>query len=631
MCGVAGWLGTSAANRAVGEAMATRLAHRGPDGEGVTILPGDRGVFAHRRLAVIDLSERAAQPFVSTDGDVVLTFNGEIYNFIELREELVKRGFVFRSDSDTEVILAQYLVHGTAGLDALDGMFAFALYDRRSDTLMLMRDRVGKKPLYWGRTSDDGIVFASEAKAIAECPAFVLEPNEEALPELLAYGYVSTPRSMFRGLYKLPPASRLTFESGEVSIQRYWSLEQNAAEVTPLSLEAAKAAIRRAIGDAVERRMIADVPLGAFLSGGIDSSIVVAEMAARSNKPVRTFAVGFDDVTYDERSYAKQIADQFGADHTELTVSSSPVGLMEKLLDHHDEPYGDSSALAVYAVAKATREHVTVALTGDGGDEVFAGYTRFLGGLVAGTVPTTVARGLFDTLSRLPEPRGYKNPLTLARRFLEHGSRSADEQLLAWNSFFAGPSLVAVLAPRLRENFDAWSVYRGQLAMFEHERDAGRDRLDQILRHNFQTYLLDDLLVKTDRMTMAASLEARSPFLDTSLVELAFRIPGSLKMRRGQLKWLLREAYRDVLPSSVLDRKKHGFGVPMAKWWSGPLASMVDDLLVSETARSHEWLDGQRVRSLVDEHRSGRRDHAQRIFLLVQLELWLRGSGQSRR
>lgn len=625
MCGIAGWVGAGAADRKIGERMARRLRHRGPDGWGVELLANGRGVFAHTRLAIIDLTERARQPFVSEDGRVALTFNGEIYEFAVLRAALEARGYSFRSDSDTEVVLAQYLEHGLDGLDALDGMFALAIYDGRDDTLILARDRAGKKPLYWTRT-DGGLAFASEVKALAECPAVTLRPDVDALPQLLAYGYAPTPTSMFAGVFKLPPASRLVLARGELSVHRYWSLDTAAAETTPMSIEDAKRAIRSAIGDAVERRLISDVPLGAFLSGGIDSSIVVAEMAARSSGPVRTFAVGFDDdKTYDERGYARRVAERFGADHTELTVSSSPEGLLELLLDHHDEPYGDSSALAVYAVAKATREHVTVALTGDGGDEVFAGYTRFLGGLMAGVVPGALARGAYSALSTLPEPRGYKHPVTLARRFLEHGTRSADEQLLAWNSFFSGSQLTDILAPDVRgPRFDPWSVYRGQLEIFEHEREAGRERLDQILRHNFATYLLDDLLVKTDRMTMAASLEARSPFLDTALVELAFRIPGALKMRRGQLKWLLREAYRDVLPTEVLDRKKHGFGVPMASWWSGALAPLVDDVLLGPPAHAYPWLDRRAIRRVVEEHRSGARDHAQRIFLLLQIELWLR-------
>ena len=406
-------------------------------------------------------------------------------------------------------------------------------------------------------------------------------------------------------------------------LHRYWRLDHRTERHT---VDSAKAVVKEAVGQAVARRLVSDVPLGVFLSGGIDSSVIVAEMAARSSEPVKTFCVGFEgDATYDERSHANTIAEQFGCQHTELVVTPSPEDLLEKLLWHHDEPYGDSSALAVYAVSQATRQHVTVALTGDGGDEVFAGYTRFRGGLLAGAVPSSLANTARQVLSRLPEPRGYKNPVALARRFVEHGNRSADEQLLSWNAYFAGPNLKTLLREDfVGPGFDPWTVFTQQAQTLDAARTAGRDRLDQILRHNLATYLLDDLLVKTDRMTMAVGLEARSPFLDTQLIELAFTIPSSLKMRYGSLKWLLREAYRDLLPSSILDRKKHGFGVPLAKWWSGDLKTMVDDLLLASSARINDYLRPQAVQQLLKEHRSGKRNHDQRIFLLVQLELWLR-------
>jgi asparagine synthase (glutamine-hydrolysing) len=621
MCGIAGLVGECGRLETVGERMAAALSHRGPDGRGIANLPNGRGVFAHARLKVIDLSDRAAQPFVSDDGRVLLTFNGEIYNFLELKQPLAARGVRFRSDSDTEVILRQYLEHGVQGLDALDGMFAFALYDSREDRLILMRDRFGKKPLYWGLTEEGAMIFASEAKALQASGRFRLEADRSRLLEYLAYGYVPTPRSFFLGVHKLEPASRLIRTGNRPPVvERYWSLENRVSRTEKWTVEDAKARVRSAVGRAVEKRLVADVPLGAFLSGGIDSSIVVLEMAARVSK-VRSFSVGFSgDRTFDERPYARRVAEMFGTDHTELVVDPSPTGLLERLLHHHDEPYGDSSAIAVHAVAEATRQHVTVALTGDGGDEVFAGYTRFRGGLVAGALPSRVGKYVHEALRRAPEPRGYKNPLALLRRFVEHSDRSADEQLLAWNSYFAGRELLALV----RRDFDPWSVFREQIALLEGARSAGHDRLDQILRHNLATYLLDDLLVKTDRMTMAVSLEARCPFLDTELVETAFSIPSSIKMRFGRLKWLLREAYRDQLPVEILDRKKHGFGVPMATWWSGELRGMVDEHLIAKGARAHDWLDPSRIRGLVDEHRSGRRDHTQRIFLLLQLELWLR-------
>lgn len=380
------------------------------------------------------------------------------------------------------------------------------------------------------------------------------------------------------------------------------------------------------MASAVRRRLISDVPLGAFLSGGIDSSIVVAEMAGATGSPVRTFTVGFSaDRTYDERADARLIARIFGTEHTEITLDDLPRHDLESLLYFHDEPYGDSSALAQYAVARATRQHVKVVLTGDGGDEVFAGYTRFRGGLLAGLAPPRLARLLHHALALGPEPRSYKNPLSLGRRFFEHAERTGDEQLLAFNSYFAGPCLRALLRQdRFGDEFDPWKVFAAQAALLQSARVAGSDRLDQILRHNLATYLPDDLLVKADRMTMANALEARSPFLDTDLVEYAFRIPSWTKLRGGHLKWLLRAAYRDVLPASILDKRKHGFGVPVAAWWNGEMSGLVDDLLLAPSARAREFLAGEEIERLVAQHRQGRRDHGQRIFALLQLELWLR-------
>jgi asparagine synthase (glutamine-hydrolysing) len=629
MCGIAGVVFGAPLEDPIGlgRALTGALRHRGPDAQGWAELPGRRGLLAHTRLSIIDLSDRGRQPMWTPDGAVALAFNGEIYDFQPLRAGLEARGVRFRSDSDTEVILQQYLVHGADGLDALDGMFALALYDARSDRLLLMRDRTGKKPLYWTRTASGALAFASEAKALAPIPGVTLSPEPAHLAEYLTFGYVGTPRSAFQGVHRLPPAHRMVCAAGgPPALTRYWQLPPPRATRRHISVPEALAEVRATVGAAVARRMVADVPLGAFLSGGVDSSVIVAEMARRSPRPVRTFCVGFeDDETFDERGPAREVAERFGADHTELVVRTSPTELLEQLLWHHDEPYGDSSALAVYAVSKATRAHVTVVLTGDGGDEVFAGYTRFAGGLAAERVPEAVSRGLHEILGRLPSPRGYKNPLALAQRFVAHAGRSKDEQLLAYNTYFAGPALQAILRPEVAgPGFDPWAVMGPQLSVLAEARAGGADRLDQLLRHNLATYLLDDLLVKTDRMTMAVALEARSPFLDTALMASAFTLPSALKLRGRTLKWLLKEAYRGVLPDGILDRKKHGFGVPVGTWWNGEARAMVDDLLVADGARSAAYLDPVAVRRLVAEHRSGRRDHGQRIFALLQLELWLR-------
>ncbi len=631
MCGISGVVFDPAydpqGHLHIGRTMTERLRHRGPDAQGVMGLPKGRGVFAHTRLKVIDLSENAAQPFASEDRAQVLVFNGEIYNFAALAAELKTAGVSFRSSSDTEVILRLYQRYGADGLRRLDGMFAIALWDQRTEQLLLMRDRFGKKPLYWTRLPSGAVVFASEAKALFAHPQVPKELEPSHIPQYLLYGYVQTPRSIYRNIHRVPPSSMMTFQAhGAPRTQRYWSLDQDLQSPRKMTIEEAKSAVRQAVGEAVERRLVSDVPLGAFLSGGIDSSIIVAEMARRSSKKVRTFAVGFsDDRTYDETPYAQKIADLFCTEHMKINVSFSPVDVLESLLYHHDEPYGDSSALAVHAVSKATRDHVTVVLTGDGGDELFAGYTRFRGGMLAGVLPPAISGLTHSVIERIPEPRGYKNPLSLFRRFVEHGRRSADEQLLAWNSHFVGATLKNLLRPEVfGADFDPWAPLAEQVQMLQLERSLGRDRLDQILRHNLQTYLLDDLLVKTDRMTMAVSLEARSPFLDTALAQLAFSLPSWQKLRYGQLKWLLREAYRDLIPADILDRQKHGFGVPLSAWFSGALRPMLADTLLASDAKVGQFLRLEAVRSFVDEHLSGQRDHGQAIFTLLQLELWLR-------
>lgn len=630
MCGIAGYIGAApeGALSAIGQAMTERLRHRGPDGQRHLLLPRQRGVFAHARLSIIDLSDRASQPFVSTDGQVTLVFNGEIYNYRELQTLLRDSGVTLRTSSDTEVILELYRREGAQAFQRLSGMFALAIWDAAKDRLLMARDRVGKKPLYYARLGDE-LVFGSEPKAMFAVRGLTPEIEPAHLPEFLVYGYVGTPRSLLRQVEKLPPASTLEWSPGGTPrVERYFSFDD--IEARPMPLEEAKRAVRAAVGLAVERRLVADVEVGAFLSGGIDSAIVVAEMAQRKS-PVRTFTAGFtDDATYDERSPARDLAARFGAKHTELVVSPAHEELFGKLLDHHDEPYGDSSALALYAVAKATKEHVSVVLSGDGGDEAFAGYTRFLGGLAVQQVPEVVARAVRGSLRLAPEPRGYKNPVALLRRFVENADRSPEEQLLTWNSYFSGSALGSLLRPDHFRHFDPWAVLAEQAEMLRRGKARGRDRLDRILRHNLDTYLLDDLLIKADRMTMAVGLEGRSPFLDVDLLKLCFSLPSSLKIHRGSLKWILKEAYRGIIPDEVLDRKKHGFGVPVGRWWEGSAAPLVDDLLLSPSARYSEYLEPRVVRQVVEEHRSHRRDHAQRIFALVQLELWLRSLAAKR-
>ncbi|MBI4815144.1 MAG: asparagine synthase (glutamine-hydrolyzing) [Deltaproteobacteria bacterium] len=622
MCGIAGVVGGTPVPVELGRAMAQRLAHRGPDLQHAEILGDRRGVFAHARLAVLDLNPRASQPFSS--GHVTIVYNGEVYNHKALRRSLEADGLDFRTTSDTEVIVELYKRRGLGSISALDGMFAFALYDAKAQRLVLVRDRLGKKPLFYTSTPSGALVFASEVKAILLHPEVRPELDPTRLPELLTFGYVGTPRSIYRGILKLPPAHLLVVER-EPRLERYWDVD---AALTPRPrkepLEDTKARVRDVVGRAVERRLEADVPIGAFLSGGIDSSIVVAEMARRSRTRPLTFCVGFqEDSSFDETTYARKVASLFDTVHTELTLPCVSADRLETLLEHHDEPFGDSSAIALFAISEMTRRHVSVVLTGDGGDEAFAGYTRFVGGLVDAHIPLALKLLARRATAKLPDPKGYKNPLALSKRFVEHADRDPDEQLLAWNAFFVGDALRALLRPE-RLDVDPWEPIRTQAKLLHEARVRGEDRLHQILSHNLRTYLLDDLLVKADRATMAVGLEARSPFLDVSVLELAASIPSQLLLHRGSLKWILREAYRELLPPEILDRKKHGFGVPVSEWWRTTHVELVNDALVASGSRLHEFLRPQALADLVAEHQSGRRDHGQRIFLLVTLELWLR-------
>jgi asparagine synthase (glutamine-hydrolysing) len=630
MCGIAGVVFGAPLEDPIGlgRALTGALRHRGPDAQGWAELPGRRGLLAHTRLSIIDLSDRGRQPMWTPDGAVALAFNGEIYDFQPLRAGLEARGVRFRSDSDTEVILQQYLVHGADGLDALDGMFALALYDARSDRLLLMRDRTGKKPLYWTRTASGALAFASEAKALAPIPGVTLSPEPAHLAEYLTFGYVGTPRSAFQGVHRLPPAHRMVCAAGgPPALTRYWQLPPPPGHPAP---HLGARGPGRGAGDGgggggpphgggrAPRRL----PLGGRglqRHRGRDGPPLPPARCAPSAWASKTMRPSTSGVRQERlRSASGPTTPSWWSGPPPPSSWSSSCGTTTS-------PTGTPRPWRVYAVSKATRAHVTVVLTGDGGDEVFAGYTRFAGGLAAERVPEAVSRGLHEILGRLPSPRGYKNPLALAQRFVAHAGRSKDEQLLAYNTYFAGPALQAILRPEVAgPGFDPWAVMGPQLSVLAEARAGGADRLDQLLRHNLATYLLDDLLVKTDRMTMAVALEARSPFLDTALMASAFTLPSALKLRGRTLKWLLKEAYRGVLPDGILDRKKHGFGVPVGTWWNGEARAMVDDLLVADGARSAAYLDPVAVRRLVAEHRSGRRDHGQRIFALLQLELWLR-------
>jgi asparagine synthase (glutamine-hydrolysing) len=625
MCGICGELRFDGAPVREEElvAMRDRLVHRGPDSFGVYVSPRAAAGLGFRRLKIIDLSPNAGQPMANEDGTVQVVFNGEIYNYRTLREELAARGHRFRSQSDTEVIVHLYEEKGADCIADLEGMFAIAIWDDRAERLTLARDRAGKKPLFYYR-DDRLLAFASEVKAFFEHPGIPIEPDPEAIPYYFIYGYVPLPATIYKRVHQLAPGTLMTVDAaGRSAARRYWQLRYpEAGEVRPIARQEAAAGVRERLTRAVERRLMSDVPLGAFLSGGLDSTIVVGLMSRMMSAPVKTFSIGFDgDPAYDETAYARLAAERFKTEHTEFRVSPSALDLIETLVWHHDGPFGDSSAVPTYLVSKLTREQVTVVLTGDGGDEVFAGYLRFHAALLAERVPASVGRAAHAVLSRVATPVNDRHWLARAQRFAESMSAPLHDRLTGWNALFFDdleallrPDFVAGLKP-----IDKLRHIGAERAML-----AGRSTLSQALHANFASYLADDLLVKTDRCTMANSLEARSPFLDRELVEYAAGLPDHLKLRRGRTKVILRDAFPDLVPPAIDRRGKMGFGVPLDTWFRGELRDYMRDLLLAPDARYRDMLSSAFVEGLVARHLAGRANLGQQLWSIMCFEVWLR-------
>jgi asparagine synthase (glutamine-hydrolysing) len=617
MCGIFGAIGD--ANASVLEAGRRALHHRGPDSDGVW-LDGDSGL-AHTRLKVIDLSELAAQPMHGDDPRVRVTFNGEIYNHRALRAELERAGQRFRTaGSDTEVIVRGYAVWGEQVIERLDGMFALGIWDAPRKKLVLARDRAGKKPIYYAVSPDARTLrFASEVKALVAAghPDAL---DEQALPMLLAWGYVPAPASLHQGVEQLPAASRLVFEPGRPPrIDRYWQ-PGFREPMLDVSFDEAKRRVRELVVAAVERRLESDVPLGAFLSGGLDSTIVVGVMSRLLGKKVRSFSIGFaGDARFDETHFARMAAQAFDTHHTELTVEPASIEAIEKLVWLHDGPFGDSSALPTHALSRLTREHVTVALAGDGGDELFAGYLRFLAAEAADRVP----RPLRSTLARLgallPGGLPHHSLGARARRFLVAAPDDLAERSARWNSIFAA-DLDALVAPGVRARVDMKQPMRWMREHLEHPGSL----LHRLLDHNFNTYLAFDLLPKVDRCSAGCALEVRSPFLDTALIDYCSRLPDHFLRRGTQTKRILRAAFSDLVPAPIMKRGKMGFGVPLATWFREGLRDYVHDTL-ARGAHLYAYVDERTVAGLLDAHTRKRADHSARIWTLLTLEIWLRG------
>ncbi|MGC5014906.1 asparagine synthase (glutamine-hydrolyzing) [Streptosporangium sp. DT93] len=619
MCAIAGAVSAGGVDPGTVLAMCETMAHRGPDGDGLHV--EHSAVLGARRLAVVDVTG-GDQPVRSEDGRVVAVFNGEIYNFAELRAELLAKGHRLAASGDSECLVHLYEEHGDALVHRLRGMFAFALWDGHRRRLLLARDRVGKKPLYWGVRSGS-LRFASELKALIADPEWRGEVDPVALHHYLTFQYVPAPWSIVQGIGKLPPGSTLVWQEGRVRVDRYWRLDATPRPVAAADEEAEAERLRELLLEATRLRMAGERPIGAYLSGGVDSSAVVAAMARQSSRPVRTFCVGFDHAAFDEREHARRVAALYGTDHSELTLSDAPLEVFPALSWHFDEPFADSSAIPSLLVARMSGREVTVALTGDGGDESFGGYRRYL---------------MLRRAARLRTPPVMSPLLGAAGRSLQVLSRQGSALRKAgWGLELAGLP-AADRYTRLMSYFTGeqkWGIYtpwqRGRVggvrsgALVERafaESSAGCD-LTRFMDVDVNTYLPGDLLVKTDLSTMACSVEARSPFLDHVLMEWAAGLPGELKIRGGTTKYLLKRALAGWLPADLLRRPKMGFGVPLASWLRAGLRPLAHDLLTDATARGRGIFDPGAVARLLAEHAAGR-DHSDRIWALLQFELWHR-------
>jgi len=621
MCGITGFVNADgrAADRPVLEAMNQAILHRGPDEDGFYV--HQNVGLAMRRLSIIDLAS-GQQPIHNADKTKWIVFNGEIYNYQALRDDLLGRGHQFYTKSDTEVVLHLYDEYGVDCLQHLRGMFALAIWDENERSLFLARDRVGKKPLLYSHQVSGDLIFGSEFVALLKHPAVSREVDHEAIDGYLSYLCVPAPQTAFKQIRKLEPGHWLRWKDGQIETHRYW--QPDFSKKAKITENEAIEETTRILRESTRLRMISEVPLGAFLSGGVDSSTVVALMAQESDRPVKTFSIGFEEEDFSELKYAKRVAEHVGAEYHEFIVRPNALDVIPTLVEHYGEPYADSSAIPTYYVSKETRKHVTVALNGDGGDESFAGYERYAAMRIAEAytrVPKALRKVFVEApINLLPTSELKRSRFRDAKRFLDAAKLPRTERYFRWMSTFNGDAKRGLYTADFAASVSSRKASDLLAGWFAKANGTGT--LDATLLTDQMTYLPNDLLVKVDIASMANSLEARSPFLDHNLIEFAATLPESMKMRGVETKSLLKKVAARLVPKEVIYRRKMGFGVPVGRWFRGEMKDFVRGVLLSEKSLKRGIIKPEIIERYVSEHTSGERDHAFQLWTLLMLELW---------
>ncbi|MFQ5900807.1 MAG: asparagine synthase (glutamine-hydrolyzing) [Thermodesulfobacteriota bacterium] len=624
MCGIFGCFGTNITPD-IEEEVLKALSHRGPDDRGA--YRDNKTLMIHTRLSIIDLTRAGHQPMLNDSGSLVIVYNGEVYNFRDIREILEKdHNLSFRSDTDTEVILKAYEVWGEACLNRLRGMFSFAILDKDKRKLFLARDRLGQKPLfyYW---DEKRFAFASELQALLKCKEIPREVNSEAIHYFLSYQYIPAPLSGFKGISKLPPAHYITRQDGKVTVKKYWDIDFSKKIKVVDERELCEEVIER-LKESIRIRLVSDVPLGAFLSGGVDSSVIVALMSDMTKGPVKTFSIGFEEEGYNEIPYARQVANLFGTEHNEFIVKYDATEILPELVKNYGEPFADSSALPTFYLSRMTRAHITVALSGDGGDENLAGYDRYLALKLVERlrlIPSPFYKVMLYFLNCLSQSHNVPGKARRLRRLIEGVTAAKGEEYFEWilnsnkdeENILYSPSFSDII-----KGLDSRGFIRDIF-----ERSSADKAVERAMDADIHSYLPYDLLVKVDITSMSNSLEVRSPFLDHQLMEFMASIPLEYKLKGTIKKYILKRAFRDTLPHNILHRPKKGFGVPLENWFRKELRGYAYDHLLSKEAIERGYFNNKAVEKLLNEHTSGMRNHSYTIWSLLMLELWLAGIG----